>query len=364
VPDDPGPPADRLASDDRLAAAVAELYGTPPEEFTGRRGELAAAARDGGDRAAARAIGALRRPTRAAWVVNRLARADPDAPPRLAEMAAALRAAQQAGQGRRLRELSAERDALIDGLTSQALAAAEVTDSPASLRLEVTQTLTAAMADPGVATDFAAGTLTRAVQWSGFGVLPADAGPGTDAGADGDGDAGSAVAGAVTGRTTTAGTTRAHRAGPTRAKTAGTNRAEEAGTARAKTAPAARGGKAGTARGGKAGTARAEAATARRQAAEAERQAAEADRLERAAADRAARRREQQEEAERVLASASAAAAEAVGAEDRLEAEVRDLEERLGQARSELTAARLRARRAEAAERRARHALDQLGDTR
>jgi len=356
VPDDPGPPADRLASDDRLAAAVAELYGTPPEEFTGRRGELAAAARDGGDRAAARAIGALRRPTRAAWVVNRLARADPDAPPRLAEMAAALRAAQQAGQGRRLRELSAERDALIDGLTSQALAAAEVTDSPASLRLEVTQTLTAAMADPGVATDFAAGTLTRAVQWSGFGVLPADAGPGTDAGADGDGDAGSAVAGAVTGRTTTAGTTRAHRAGPTRAKTAGTNRAEEAGTARAKTAPAARG--------GKAGTARAEAATARRQAAEAERQAAEADRLERAAADRAARRREQQEEAERVLASASAAAAEAVGAEDRLEAEVRDLEERLGQARSELTAARLRARRAEAAERRARHALDQLGDTR
>ena len=356
MPDDPGPPADRLASDDRLAAAVAELYGTPPEEFTGRRGELAAAARDGGDRAAARAIGALRRPTRAAWVVNRLARADPDAPPRLAEMAAALRAAQQAGQGRRLRELSAERDALIDGLTSQALAAAEVTDSPASLRLEVTQTLTAAMADPGVATDFAAGTLTRAVQWSGFGVLPADAGPGTDAGADGDGDAGSAVAGAVTGRTTTAGTTRAHRAGPTRAKTAGTNRAEEAGTARAKTAPAARG--------GKAGTARAEAATARRQAAEAERQAAEADRLERAAADRAARRREQQEEAERVLASASAAAAEAVGAEDRLEAEVRDLEERLGQARSELTAARLRARRAEAAERRARHALDQLGDTR
>ena len=356
MPDDPGPPADRLASDDRLAAAVAELYGTPPEEFTGRRGELAAAARDGGDRAAARAIGALRRPTRAAWVVNRLARADPDAPPRLAEMAAALRAAQQAGQGRRLRELSAERDALIDGLTSQALAAAEVTDSPASLRLEVTQTLTAAMADPGVATDFAAGTLTRAVQWSGFGVLPADAGPGTDAGADGDGDAGSAVAGAVTGRTTTAGTTRAHRAGPTRAKTAGTNRAEEAGTARAKTAPAARG--------GKAGTARSEAATARRQAAEAERQAAEADRLERAAADRAARRREQQEEAERVLASASAAAAEAVGAEDRLEAEVRDLEERLGQARSELTAARLRARRAEAAERRARHALDQLGDTR
>jgi hypothetical protein len=349
VPDDPGEP------DDRLANALAELYGGTPEEFTGRRGELAAAARDAGDRAAARAIGALHRPTRAAWVVNRLARADPDAPPQLAEMAAALRAAQQAGQGRRLRELSAERGALIDGLTARALAAAGVADPPPSLRLEVTQTLTAALADPGVAADFAAGTLTRAVQWSGFGVLPADAGPDpdTDRDTDGDGDAGSAVAGAVAGagagtrRTKTAGTTRAQRAGSTRAKPAGTNRAAEAGTAGAKPTPAARG--------GTAGSARAEAAAAQRQAAEAERQA-------RAAAEREARRQEQQEEAERVLASASAAAAEAVGAEDRLEAEVRDLEERLGQARSELTAARLRARRAEVAERRARQALDRLPD--
>jgi hypothetical protein len=345
VPNDPGPP------DDRLAAAVAELYGAAPEEFTGRRGELAAAARDAGDRAAARAIGALHRPTRAAWVVNRLARADPDAPPQLAEMAAALRAAQQAGQGRRLRELSAERGALIDGLTARALAAAGVADPPPSLRLEVTETLTAALADPGVAADFAAGTLTRAVQWSGFGVLPADAGPDPDTDRDTDGDGGSAVAGAVAGagtrRTKTAGTTRAQRAGSTRAKPAGTNRAAEAGTAGAKPTPAARG--------GTAGSARAEAAAAQRQAAEAERQA-------RAAAEREARRQEQQEEAERVLASASAAAAEAVGAEDRLEAEVRDLEERLGQARSELTAARLRARRAEVAERRAWQALDRLPD--
>ena len=60
---------------DRVSAAIAELYGMAPEDFTGRRGELVAAARGVGDRAAAKSIGALRKPTRAAWVVNRTGRA-------------------------------------------------------------------------------------------------------------------------------------------------------------------------------------------------------------------------------------------------------------------------------------------------
>ncbi len=62
---------------DLLADAVAELYAGDPEEFTGRRTELAASARDAGEVAAARKITALRKPTRSAWVVNRLVRADP-----------------------------------------------------------------------------------------------------------------------------------------------------------------------------------------------------------------------------------------------------------------------------------------------
>src|SRR5262245_66090207 len=102
-----------MCSRDRLAAAVAELYGAAPEGFTERRTELVTAARDAGDRAAAKAIGALRRPTRAAWVVNRLARADPSAPGKLAELAGALRAAQEAKHGPRLRELSAAPGALV-----------------------------------------------------------------------------------------------------------------------------------------------------------------------------------------------------------------------------------------------------------
>jgi len=292
--------------DDRLAAATAELYAAAPEAFTERRGELAAAARDAGDRAAAKAIAGLRRPTRAAWVVNRLARADPNAPHKLAELAAALRAAQEAKHGPRLRELSAARGALVDALTAQALTAADVADPPPSLRLEVSATLTAALADPEVGAAFAAGTLTRAVQWSGFGVLPADAEPDEETEPDG-------------------GT----RAGP----------------------PAKKG---GTARHARAGADVAEPAAAARRPAEAE------DSLARDAAERAARRQEQRAEAERMVADAAAATAEAEAAEDRLEAEVRDLEQRLTRARADLAAARMHARRAETAERRTRQARDRL----
>jgi hypothetical protein len=61
-----------------------------------------------------------------------------------------------------------------------------------------------------------------------------------------------------------------------------------------------------------------------------------------------------------MVAITSTAAAEAASAEDRLEAEVHDLEQRLTRARGDLSAARMRARHAEAAERRARQALDRL----
>jgi uncharacterized coiled-coil DUF342 family protein len=84
------------------------------------------------------------------------------------------------------------------------------------------------------------------------------------------------------------------------------------------------------------------------------------ERLAQEAAERAARHRKQYEEAERVVVASSDAAAEAASEEDRLEVEVRDLEQRLTQARTELSAARMRARHAEAAERRARQALDRL----
>ena len=153
-----------------VASAAAELYAGLPEEFTGRRKELAAAARAAGNGEAARQIAALRKPTRAAWVVNRLAHAEPGVAASLADLAAGLRAAEEARDGRRLRDLSSRRQSLIDGLAQQALALAGLADPPPGLHAEVTATLAAALASQDVADQLATGTLTHAATWSGFGL--------------------------------------------------------------------------------------------------------------------------------------------------------------------------------------------------
>jgi hypothetical protein len=313
------------SASDRVGAAAEELYAGDPEAFADRRKALAAAARAASDKASATAIAALRKPTRAAWVVNRLVRADPDTPARLVSLAAALRAAEQARDGPRLRELSAARGLLIDSLTVLALDGAGIADTPPSLRAEVSATLTAALADPEVAAAFAAGTLTRAAHWSGFGTatdwprsptISAEAktvtGAGTGAEIDGDAETGSGWQ-------------------PRQ------QAAESSSASRSRrNAP------------------RSQVPAAARLAAEKER------RLAREAAERVARRLENYQDAERTVASAAIATAETVAVEDRLEAEVRDLEQRLTQARADLASARLDARRAEAAERRARNTLDGL----
>src|SRR6201995_6206911 len=85
---EPGPAGNDkgVADRDRVRAAADQLYAADPAQFPDQRADLVAQARAAGDKAAARAIGALRRPTRAAWVVNRLGRARPAAagrpPPR------------------------------------------------------------------------------------------------------------------------------------------------------------------------------------------------------------------------------------------------------------------------------------------
>ena len=153
---------------DLLADAVAELYEADPDGFTERRAELAAAARDTGEPAVAKQITALRKPTRSAWVVNRLVRSDPEVRSRLDALAADLRAAAGSADGGRIRELTAARARLVDELTRAALRVSELPAPPAALREEVTATLDAAIADPEVAANL--GTLVRAAHWSGFGL--------------------------------------------------------------------------------------------------------------------------------------------------------------------------------------------------
>ncbi len=306
-------------------SAAAELYAAPPEEFTERRKALGARARAAGDREAARQITALRKPTRAAWIVNQLARAAPDAPARLADIAAGLQAAEQARDGRRLRELTAGRRALIDELTGRAFTAAGLPGPPPALRDEVASTLAAVLADPDVAADFAAGTVTRAVTWSGFGLasqLP-DEDPGDSGGSGAAQDAPEALFAPIplppqAPRTLP----------PQRSRSSPQAAAPPPGAAPAPSTPPAR----------PAGLTPAPVSrlTPRRSPAR-EPDGPQASPV---------------EDAERAMATAAGIAA----AEDR----VRDLEQQLTKARTDLADARLKARHAESAERKARQALARL----
>ncbi len=158
-----------MPGDNTLNSAVDELYAIEPDGFTKRRDALAAQARRDGDAVAAKAIAALRRPTKAAWIVNRLAREDPDTAHGLAELGKDLHKAQRALDGARLRELTQQRRKLIDAAARKAFALSGERDPSAALRNEVASTLEAALADADTAEQFTAGTLVRSAEWSGFG---------------------------------------------------------------------------------------------------------------------------------------------------------------------------------------------------
>jgi hypothetical protein len=156
---------------DLLGEAVAELYSSDPDEFVERRGALVARAREAGQAPAAKQIAALRKPTRSAWVVNRLVRADPGVTAELAELGDELRVAQDSLDGAAIRELSQRRRELIESLARRAFTVVGVSAPPAAIRDEVTATLGAALADPQFADTLASGALVRAVQAEGFGPV-------------------------------------------------------------------------------------------------------------------------------------------------------------------------------------------------
>jgi hypothetical protein len=157
-----------VTSQELLQDAAAQLYAAAPHEFVSRRAALAAQARTAGDARAAKQIAALRKPTQSAWVVNQLARADPAAATQLTELGAELRQAQRTLDGTAIRELSVRRRELVDDLARRAFAAVGQQAPPAALREEVTTTLAAALADPEIASQLAAGTMARVARSDGF----------------------------------------------------------------------------------------------------------------------------------------------------------------------------------------------------
>lgn len=146
------------------------LYALPPEDFTAARDNEARSVDDKQLRAA---VKALRRPTVPAWLVNRLAAEQPELMDQLLDLGPALAAAQQEGRGDALRELGQQRRALVAAVAG---AAVDLGGRPvtAQVRLEVEQTLEAALADPASDEAVRSGRLVRALTYAGFGGVDLD----------------------------------------------------------------------------------------------------------------------------------------------------------------------------------------------
>jgi hypothetical protein len=312
---------------DLLQDATAELYSSDPDAFMERRKALTAQARAAGQAEAAKQIAALRKPTRSAWVVNRLVQAAPEVPGELTSLGDELLAAQRSLDGAAIRELSQRRRQLIETLVRRAFTVTGQHDAPAALRDEVATTLAAALADLRVAAQLAGATLTRAAHGESFGP----AGPPALSVLPGGGAGATAEAPAEQPAEQPAEATR-----PARVK-------QPAGTAR-------------PARSKKTGQERAQA---KAQAAEA-RARAQAQAQAEAEAERERRRQENVAQAEQAVTEASQAARAATEAEQEQENLVERLEVRLADAREALAKARFAARRARNAEHQARQALARL----
>lgn len=167
------------------------IYGLPLEEFTEARNEAAKDLKAGGDAKAAAAVKAAPKPTRAAWIVNRLAREERKGVERLLEAGERLRAMQErmvAGRAEpaELREAAAAEQRQIDSLMRAAKSAGGAT---AQALDRVGETLQAAAGDPELAQTIRAGRLERERRASSLGLLgtaaPAPRAAGRPAGSKG-----------------------------------------------------------------------------------------------------------------------------------------------------------------------------------
>ncbi|GAA1870839.1 hypothetical protein [Actinomadura bangladeshensis] len=151
-----------------FSSAADELYGVRPADFVATRKRLAQDAKQDGDTALAKRIGALRRPALSAWAVNLLARSAAGELDRLLDVGARMRSAWGSGTG--LGDLERRRAELIASLVRSAgdLAA----EAGNALReqgvREVEDTLQAATVDADIAEEVREGRLSRPRSHTGF----------------------------------------------------------------------------------------------------------------------------------------------------------------------------------------------------
>ncbi len=149
-----------------------ELYAVPPDEFVAVRKQRQEDARVAGNRTLAREIGALPKPTAAAWVCNLLVREQRADIEGLVELGDLLRQAQESLAGDQLRVLDRQRSQLLTALTRQAAALARENGIRVggTVETQVAETLRAAMADPEAGAALLSGRLTGAMSYSGLGT--------------------------------------------------------------------------------------------------------------------------------------------------------------------------------------------------
>jgi hypothetical protein len=158
-------------------AVVDELYHGSREDFLPTRTERVRQARAAGDRDLAARIGALRKPTVSAWLVNQVVRRHPDRLAALTELAECLRSVHQHGDGEQIRAAGRDRQALLRSLDTVVREVAVA----AGLRLgadtvnQVTTTFQSALVDPAALRAVRSGRLAATVEQGAdlLGLLPA-----------------------------------------------------------------------------------------------------------------------------------------------------------------------------------------------
>jgi len=159
------------SSDTAAPGAEAErLYALDPDEFVAARDAAVKALRGDGKRAEAAAVAKLRKPSVAAWVVNRLARDEADLLGALLDAGAKLRDVQLAGAAAAdLRAAITAEGKALDALMRPAGRIAERSGSGREAALaRARDTLHAAALDPDLAEEVRRGMVVREQQAIGF----------------------------------------------------------------------------------------------------------------------------------------------------------------------------------------------------
>jgi hypothetical protein len=149
---------------DDTRRSVSDLYILPLDEFTAARDEMAGRLKSEGDDEEAKRVGKLRKPSVAAWGLNRAAQTHPELVKRLVDSHKKLR---RAGSRQAVEEASETRRQAIAALTDAAMT--ELDKGSLQTRDRINRTLLAVATDAQGEADLAAGTLVRELEPSGGG---------------------------------------------------------------------------------------------------------------------------------------------------------------------------------------------------